>query len=206
MKLRQEKKVIGMQMLEQEHCGNLFALLKKVEDHTNFKTIHSMKLKLSAFIGIILGLVFLISVSQIIQGELFPWLNFTIASGLPLIIFLLSFLIQDKKIITLKVVYSFIILQFLIAIYFLINPVYLKLYWNLLFIPTLLFICFLFLEFALRKNKLVFNILKISIAILVISILSNLIFTHYLLDYVIICSIISIFTLIIFSKNKVEKE
>lgn len=165
-----------------------------------------MKLKLSAFIGIILGLVFLISVSQIIQGELFPWLNFTIASGLPLIIFLLSFLIQDKKIITLKVVYSFIILQFLIAIYFLINPVYLKLYWNLLFIPTLLFICFLFLEFALRKNKLVFNILKISIAILVISILSNLIFTHYLLDYVIICSIISIFTLIIFSKNKVEKE
>ena len=165
-----------------------------------------MKLKLSAFIGIILGLVFLISVSQIIQGELFPWLNFTIASGLPLIIFLLSFLVQDKKIITLKVVYSFIILQFLIAIYFLINPVYLKLYWNLLFIPTLLFICFLFLEFALRKNKLVFNILKISIAILVISILSNLIFTHYLLDYVIICSIISIFTLIIFSKNKVEKE
>jgi len=165
-----------------------------------------MKLKLSAFIGIILGLVFLISVSQIIQEELFPWLNFTIASGLPLIIFLLSFLVQDKKIITLKVVYSFIILQFLIAIYFLINPVYLKLYWNLLFIPTLLFICFLFLEFALRKNKLVFNILKISIAILVISILSNLIFTHYLLDYVIICSIISIFTLIIFSKNKVEKE
>ncbi|MEN9913826.1 MAG: hypothetical protein RL528_560 [Bacteroidota bacterium] len=165
-----------------------------------------MKLKLSAFIGIILGLVFLISVSQIILGELFPWLNFTIASGLPLIIFLLSFLVQDKKIITLKVVYSFIILQFLIAIYFLINPVYLKLYWNLLFIPTILFICFLFLEFALRKNKLVFNILKISIAILVISILSNLIFTHYLLDYVIICSIISIFTLIIFSKNKVEKE
>lgn len=165
-----------------------------------------MKLKLSAFIGIILGLVFLISVSQIIQEELFPWLNFTIASGLPLIIFLLSFLVQDKKTITLKVVYSFIILQFLIAIYFLINPVYLKLYWNLLFIPTLLFICFLFIEFALRKNKLVFNILKISIAILVISILSNLIFTHYLLDYVIICSIISIFTLIIFSKNKVEKE
>jgi hypothetical protein len=204
--LRPEKKVIGMQMLEQEHCGSWFVLLKKVEDHTNFKTIHSMKLKLSAFIGIILGLVFLISVSQIIQEELFPWLNFTIASGLPLIIFLLSFLVQDKKIITLKVVYSFIILQFLIAIYFLINPVYLKLYWNLLFIPTLLFICFLFLEFALRKNKLVFNILKISIAILVISILSNLIFTHYLLDYVIICSIISIFTLIIFSKNKVEKE
>ena len=124
-----------------------------------------MKLKLSAFIGIILGLVFLISVSQIILGELFPWLNFTIASGLPLIIYLLSFLIQDKKIITLKVVYSFIILQFFIAIYFLINPVYLKLYWNLLFIPTLLFICFLFLEFALRKNKLVFNILKICIAI-----------------------------------------
>ena len=165
-----------------------------------------MKLKLSAFIGIILGLVFLISVSQIIQGELFPWLNFTIASGLPLIIFLLSFLVQDKKIITLKVVYSFIILQFLIAIYFLINPVYLKLYWNLLFIPILLFICFLFLEFSQRKNKLVFNILKICIAILLISILSNLIITHYLLDYVIICSIISIFTLIIFSKNKVEKE
>ena len=80
-----------------------------------------MKLKLSAFIGIILGLVFLISVSQIIQGELFPWLNFTIASGLPLIIILLSFLVQDKKIITLKVVYSFIILQFFIAIYFLIK-------------------------------------------------------------------------------------
>lgn len=165
-----------------------------------------MKLKLSAFIGIILGLVFLISVSQIIQGELFPWLNFTIASGLPLIIFLLSFLIQDKKIITLKVVYSFIILQFFIAIYFLINPAYLKLYWNLLLIPTLLFICFLFLEFALRKNKLVFNILKICIAILVISILSNLIFTHYLLDYVIICSIFSLFSLLIFSKNKVEQK
>jgi hypothetical protein len=195
-----------MQMLEQEHCGSLFVLQKKVEDHTNFKTIHSMKLKLSAFIGIILGLVFLISVSQIIQGELFPWLNFTIASGLPLIIFLLSFLIQDKKIITLKVVYSFIILQFFIAIYFLINPAYLKLYWNLLLIPTLLFICFLFLEFALRKNKLVFNILKICIAILVISILSNLIFTHYLLDYVIICSIFSLFSLLIFSKNKVEQK
>jgi hypothetical protein len=204
--LQQEKKVIGMQMLEQEHCGSLFVLLKKVEDHTNFKKIHSMKLKLSSFIGIILALVFLISVSQIIQGELFPWLNFTIASGLPLIIFLLSFLVQDKKIITFKVVYSFIILQFLIAIYFLKNPVYLKLYWNLLFIPTILFICFLFLEFALRKNKLVFNILKICIAILLISILSNLIITHYLLDYVIIYSIISIFTLIIFSKNKVEKE
>lgn len=165
-----------------------------------------MKLKLSSFIGIILGLVFLISVSQIIQGELFPWLNFTIASGLPFIIILLSFLVQDKKIITLKVVYSFIILQFFIAIYFLINPVYLKLYWNLLFIPTLLFICFLFLEFALRKNKLVFNILKICIAILVISILSNLIFTHYLLDYVIICSIFSLFSLLIFSKNKVEQK
>ncbi len=165
-----------------------------------------MKLKLSSFIGIILGLVFLISVSQIIQGELFPWLNFTIASGLPLIIILLSFLVHDKKIITLKVVYSFIILQFFIAIYFLINHVYLKLYWNLLFIPTLLFICFLFLEFALRKNKLVFNILKICIAILVISILSNLIFTHYLLDYEIICSIFSIFTLLIFSKNKVEQK
>lgn len=165
-----------------------------------------MKLKLSSFIGIILGLVFLISVSQIIQGELFPWLNFTIASGLPLIIILLSFLVQDKKIITLKVVYSFIILQFIIAIYFLINPVYLKLYWNLLLIPTLLFICFLFLEFALRKNKLVFNILKICIAILVISILSNLIFTHYLLDYVIICSIFSLFSLLIFSKNKVEQK
>jgi hypothetical protein len=165
-----------------------------------------MKLKLSSFIGIILGLVFLISVSQIIQGELFPWLNFTIASGLPLIIILLSFLVQDKKIITLKVVYSFIILQFIIAIYFLINPVYLKLDWNLLLIPTLLFICFLFLEFALRKNKLVFNILKICIAILVISILSNLIFTHYLLDYVIICSIFSLFSLLIFSKNKVEQK
>ena len=103
-----------------------------------------MKLKLSAFIGIILGLVFLISVSQIIQGELFPWLNFTIASGLPLIIFLLSFLIQNKKIINLKVVYGFIILQFFTAIYFLINPTHLKMNWNLLFIPTLLFICFLF--------------------------------------------------------------
>ena len=188
MKLRQEKKVIGMQMLEQEHCGSLFVLLKKVEDHTNFKTIHSMKLKLSAFIGIILGLVFLISVSQIILGELFPWLNFTIASGLPLIIFLLSFLIQDKKIITLKVVYSFIILQFFIAIYLLINPVYLKLNWNLLFIPTMLFICFLFLEFALRKNKLVFKILKICIAILGISILSNLLFTNYFIDLIILFS------------------
>ena len=165
-----------------------------------------MKLKLSSFIGIILGLVFLISVSQIIQGELFPWLNFTIASGLPLIIILLSFLVKDKKIITIKVVYSFIILQFIIAIYFLINPVYLKLYWNLLFIPTLLFICLLFLEFALRKNKLVFNILKICITVLGISILSKLIFTHYLLDYVIICSIFSLFSLLIFSKNKVEQK
>jgi hypothetical protein len=195
-----------MQMLEQEHCGNLFVLLKKVEDHTNFKTIHSMKLKLSAFIGIILGLVFLISVFQIILGELFPWLNFTIASGLPLIIFLLSFLIQDKKIITLKVVYSFIILQFFIAIYFLINPVYLKLYWNLLFIPTILFICFLFLEFALRKNKLVFNILKICIAILGISILSNLLFTNYFIDLIIKGSIFLIIVLLIASENKVEQK
>lgn len=149
-----------MQMLEQEHCGSLFVLLKKVEDLTNFKTIHSMKLKLSAFIGIILGLVFLISVSQIIQGELFPWLNFTITSGLPLIIFLLSFLIQDKKIITLKVVYSFIILQFFIAIYFLINPVYLKLYWNLLFIPTLLFICFSLFRICPTKKQIGFQHLK----------------------------------------------
>ena len=165
-----------------------------------------MKLKLSAFIGIILGLVFLISVSQIIQGELFPWLNFTIASGLPLIIFLLSFLVQDKKIITLKVVYSFIILQFLIAIYFLINPVYLKLYWNLLFIPILLFICFLFLEFALRKNKLVFNILKICIAVLGISILSNLLFTNYFIDLIIKGSIFLIIVLLIASENKVEQK
>ncbi len=165
-----------------------------------------MKLKLSAFIGIILGLVFLISVFQIILGELFPWLNFTIASGLPLIIFLLSFLIQDKKIITLKVVYSFIILQFFIAIYFLINPVYLKLYWNLLFIPTILFICFLFLEFALRKNKLVFNILKICIAILGISILSNLLFTNYFIDLIIKGSIFLIIVLLIASENKVEQK
>ena len=193
-------------MLEQEHCGSLFVLQKKVEDHTNFKKIHSMKLKLSSFIGIILGLVFLISVSQIIQGELFPWLNFTIASGLPLIIFLLSFLVQDKKIITLKVVYSFIILQFIIAIYFLINPAYLKLYWNLLFIPTLLFICFLFLEFALRKNKLVFNILKICIAVLGISILSNLLFTNYFIDLIIKGSIFLIIVLLIASENKVEQK
>ena len=165
-----------------------------------------MKLKLSAFIGIILGLVFLISVSQIILGELFPWLNFTIASGLPLIIFLLSFLIQDKKIITLKVVYSFIILQFFIAIYFLINPVYLKLYWNLLFIPTILFICFLFLEFVLRKNKLVFNILKICIAILGISILSNLLFTNYFIDLIIKGSIFLIIVLLLSSENKVEQK
>ena len=165
-----------------------------------------MKLKLSSFIGIILGLVFLISVSQIIQGELFPWLNFTIASGLPLIIFLLSFLIQDKKIITLKVVYSFIILQFIIAIYFLINPVYLKLYWNLLFIPTLLFICLLFLEFALRKNKLVFNILKICISVLGISILSNLLFTNYFIDLIIKGSIFLIIVLLISSENKVEQK
>ena len=165
-----------------------------------------MKLKLSAFIGIILGLVFLISISQIIQGELFPWLNFTIASGLPLIIFLLSFLIQDKKIITLKVVYSFIILQFFIAIYFLINPAYLKLYWNLLFIPTILFICFLFLEFALRKNKLVFNILKICIAVLGISILSNLLFTNYFIDLIIKGSIFLIIVLLIASENTVEQK
>ena len=165
-----------------------------------------MKLKLSSFIGIILGLVFLISVSQIIQGELFPWLNFTIASGLPLIIFLLSFLVQDKKIITLKVVYSFIILQFIIAIYFLINPVYLKLYWNLLFIPTLLFICLLFLEFALRKNKLVFNILKICITVLGISILSNQLFTNYFIDLIIKGSIFLIIVLLISSENKVEQK
>ena len=165
-----------------------------------------MKLKLSSFIGIILGLVFLISVSQIIQGELFPWLNFTIASGLPLIIILLSFLVKDKKIITIKVVYSFIILQFIIAIYFLINPVYLKLYWNLLFIPTLLFICLLFLEFALRKNKLVFNILKICIAVLGISILSNLLFTNYFIDLIIKGTIFLIIVLLIASKNKVEQK
>ena len=165
-----------------------------------------MKLKLSSFIGIILGLVFLISISQIIQGELFPWLNFTIASGLPLIIILLSFLVKDKKIITLKVVYSFIILQFIIAIYFLINPVYLKLYWNLLFIPTLLFICLLFLEFALRKNKLVFNILKICIAVLGISILSNLLFTNYFIDLIIKGTIFLIIVLLIASKNKVEQK
>ena len=165
-----------------------------------------MKLKLSSFIGIILGLVFLISVSQIIQGELFPWLNFTIASGLPFIIILLSFLVQDKKIITLKVVYSFIILQFIIAIYFLINPVYLKLYWNLLFIPTLLFICFLFLEFALRKNKLVCNILKICIAVLGISFLSNLLFTNYFIDLIIKGSIFLIILLLISSENKVEQK
>ena len=165
-----------------------------------------MKLKLSSFIGIILGLVFLISVSQIIQGELFPWLNFTIASGLPLIIILLSFLVKDKKIITIKVVYSFIILQFIIAIYFLINPVYLKLYWNLLFIPTLLFICLLFLEFALRKNKLVFNILKICIAVLGISILSNLLFTNYFIDLIIKGTIFLIIVLLIASENKVEQK
>ena len=162
--------------------------------------IHSMKLKLSAFIGIILGLVFLISVSQIILGELFPWLNFTIASGLPLIIILLSFLVKDKKIITLKVVYSFIIFQFFIAIYFLINPVYLKLYWNLLFI------CFLFLEFALRKNKLVFNILKICITVLGISILSNQLFTNYFIDLIIKGSIFLIIVLLISSENKVEQK
>lgn len=165
-----------------------------------------MKLKLSSFIGIILGLVFLISVSQIIQGELFPWLNFTIASGLPLSIFLLSFLIQDKKIISLKVVYSFIILQFFVVIYFLINPSFLKMYWNLLFIPTLLFICFLFLEFALRKNKLVFNILKICIAVLGFSILSNLLFTNYFIDLVIKGSIFLIIVLLIASENKVEQK
>ena len=165
-----------------------------------------MKLKLSAFIGIILGLVFLISVSQIIQGELFPWLNFTIASGLPLIILLLSFLIQDKKNISLKVVYSFVILQFFVVIYFLINPSYLKLYWNLLFIPTLLFICFLFLEFALRKNKLVFNILKICITALGISILSNLLFTNYFIDLIIKGTIFLIIVLLIASKNKVEQK
>lgn len=165
-----------------------------------------MKLKLSTFVGIILGLVFLIGVYQIIQIELYPWLNVTIASGLPLIIFLLSFLIRDKKIISLKVVYTFIILQFLTAIYFLTNPEYLKLYWNLLFIPTILFVCFLFLEFALRKNQGVFNILKICIVILVISVLSNLFFTNYLLGYVIKGSIFSIIMLLIFSKNKVEKE
>ena len=165
-----------------------------------------MKLKLSSFIGIILALVFLISVSQIIQGELFPWLNFTIASGLPFIIILLSFLVQDKKIITLKVVYSFIILQFFIAIYFLIKPAYLKSYWNLLFIPILLFICFLFLEFALRKNKLVFNILKICIAVLGISILSNLLFTNYFIDLIIKGSIFLIIVLLISSENKVEQK
>lgn len=165
-----------------------------------------MKLKLSSFIGIILGLVFLISVSQIIQGELFPWLNFTIASGLPLSIFLLSFLIQDKKIISLKVVYSFIILQFFVVIYFVINPSFLKMYWNLLFIPTLLFICFLFLEFALRKNKLVFNILKICIAVLGFSILSNLLFTNYFIDLVIKGSIFLIIVLLIASENKVEQK
>ena len=163
-----------------------------------------MKLKLSTFVGIVLGLLFLIGVYQVlIQIELYPWLNVTISSGLPLIIFLLSFLIRDKKIITFKVVYSFIILQFITAIYFLTHPEYLKLNWNLLFIPIILFICLLFLEFALRKNQRVFNILKTCIVILVISVLSNLLFNNYFLNYVIIGTI---FSIIISSKNKEEKE
>ena len=161
-----------------------------------------MKLKLSTFVGITLTVLFLIGVSQIIQKELFPWLNLTIASGLPLIIFLLSFLIKDKKLINLKIVYSFIILQFLIAIYFLNYPDYLKLYWNLLFIPTILFICLLFLEFASRKNQIVFNILKICIAVLGISILTNLIFTNYFIASIIKGFIFLIIMLLISSKNK----
>ncbi len=159
--------------------------------------------KINTMIGAILGVLFVIGIIQIIQLEFYPWINVTIASGLPLITFSLSFLIRKKRILSFKVIYSILSIQLLGAIYFLLNPLLLKNYWNLLLLPTVIIIIFLFLELAEKKTKNILTISKICLSILVILMLSKVVFPNYYIDYIITYITIGISALLLFSKNKI---
>lgn len=165
-----------------------------------------MKTNINTIIGTILSVLFTIGIIRIFQFEFYPWINVTIASGLPLTTFLISFLIYPKKIISSKLTYSILTLQFFGAVYFLSNPLLLKDYWDLLLIPTYIFVILLFLEIGIRKNKNIYAISKICFAIIGILILCKFVLTDNSINFIIACLTFSIAIILIFSKNKVVEK
>ncbi len=162
-----------------------------------------IKAKIKTIIGTILGVLFVTSIIQLIRFEFYPWINVSIVSGLPLTTYLLSFLITEKKIIGLKLLYSIITIQFFAAIYFLSNPLLLKEYWDLLLIPTYIFIVLLFLELAKRKTKIILNSSYFCISILLLLIPLKFVYQKNIIDLLLISIILCNAFLLLFSKNKI---
>lgn len=161
-----------------------------------------IKAKIKTIIGTILGVLFVTSIIQLIRFEFYPWINVSIVSGLPLTTYLLSFLITEKKIIGLKLLYSIITIQFFAAIYFLSNPLLLKEHWDLLLIPTYIFIVLLFIELAKRKTKIILNSSYFCISILLLLIPLKFVYQKNVIDLLLIGIILCNALLLIFSKNK----
>jgi hypothetical protein len=150
---------------------------------------------------ILVAFIFFFSFYQVLNWNLFPWLNLTILFGLSFssLIFLLMVKIQSRIIIAL--ILSILGLQFVVSLFFLSQPKILGLNWQWLLFPSLLIFSCIFWDLFSRKLRLINFIGRV--ACLTLLLLSVLKFSYLVswIDYLLIGLIFLIMTILIFSKN-----
>lgn len=158
--------------------------------------------KLLLFQTIAFALVFAYSIFKITEWELFPWINITIATGLPFVALLISLLVKiySKGVKSLIIALAFI--HLFLNFYFLSDSELLRTQWHWLVFPNLMIFCLLFIDLFSRKNESIQKIGKgLSIGLIGIIIIRFYIESEWMDNFVIFyAGMLS--TLIIFSKSK----
>ena len=139
---------------------------------------------------------------QLLDWNLFPWLNVVIIFGSSLLclIFLMIIKIENPKI--KMFILTTASAQLLFSTLFLSQPEILRSNWHWLFFPLLLVFCAIFWDVLSRKTKPVLYIGRISCIILIILTFIKFIKFYNFLDTLIICLMLILVGLILISKNK----
>jgi hypothetical protein len=148
------------------------------------------------------ALVFAYSLFKITEWELFPWINISIATGLPFLALFISLLVKinSERVKLLIIFLSFI--HLFLNLYFLSDSELLRTQWHWLVFPNLVIFCLLFIELFSRKNESIQKIGKgLSIGLI------GIIFIRFYkesewMNYFVIFYAGMLSTLIIFSKSK----
>ena len=158
--------------------------------------------KILVFQTITFALVFAYSIFKITEWELFPWINITIATGLPFVALFTSLLVKiySKGVKSLIIAFAFI--HLFLNFYFLSDSELVRTQWHWLVFPNLMIFCLLFIDLFSRKNESIQKIGKgLSIGLIGLIFIRFYIESEWL-DYFVIFYAGMLSTLIIFSKSK----
>ncbi len=147
------------------------------------------------------ALVFAYSLFKITEWELFPWLNISIATGLPFVALLISMLVKTSSGRIKLLIISLSFIHLFLNLYFLYDPALLRADWQWLLCPTLLIFCLLFFEMFSRKNETIKKIGKALTVGLTAIILIRFYITSEWMDNIILLYTGVLSTLLIFSKS-----